>query len=75
MNGADSDWQDMLSGIPQSGSSGRIPSICPLHMYINSLPNTSHYSDTYMYLFADDTKVFKCILTEDFEPEGPGPYV
>ena len=59
VNGATSDWQDVLSGIPQGSVLGPLLFV----LYINSLRSTAQ--DSEIYLFADDTKVFKCILTEE----------
>ena len=52
MNGATSDWQGVLRGIPQGSMIGLLLFV----LYINSLPETAHDSD--IHLFADDTKVF-----------------
>ncbi len=54
-----SDWQDVMSGIPQAAVVGLLLFV----LYMNSFPSTAQDSD--IYLFADDTKVFKCILTEE----------
>ncbi len=59
VNGTTSDWQGVLSGIPQ----GLVLWPLLFVLYINSLPSTAQ--DSEIYLFADDTKVFMCILTEE----------
>ena len=59
VNGASSTWQDVLSGIPQGTVLGPILFVA----YINSLPEVVSNSD--IYLFADDTKIFKGIFTSE----------
>jgi endonuclease/exonuclease/phosphatase family metal-dependent hydrolase len=51
-----SDWREVKSGVPQGSVLGPILFI----IYVNSLPNQVEHSD--VFLFADDTKVFKSIL-------------
>lgn len=53
VNGAESNWQDVLSGIPQGSVLGPILFV----IYINTLPGVVDSSQ--LYLFADDTKIFK----------------
>ena len=52
MNGAESSWSDVGSGIPQGSILGPLIFI----LYINDLPEEINSS---MLLFADDTKIFK----------------
>ena len=54
VNGSMSKWADVTSGIPQGSVLGPILFV----IYINDLPNKIK-SDIYM--FADDTKVFRTI--------------
>ena len=58
VNGSSSTWQSVISGIPQGTVLGPILFVA----YINSLPGVVTNSD--IYLFADDTKVFKSIFSE-----------
>ena len=58
VNGSMSKWADVSSGIPQGSVLGAILFV----IYINDLPNKIK-SDIYM--FADDTKVFRTIETND----------
>ncbi len=58
VNGSMSKWADVSSGIPQGSVLGPIL----FFIYINDLPNEIK-SDIYM--FADDTKVFRTIKTND----------
>ena len=68
INGANSNWQEVTSGIPQGSVIGPILFV----IYINDLPDLVKSS---VYLFADDTKIFKIIddqndrdtLQEDLE--------
>ena len=55
VNGEKSSWHDVLSGIPQGSVLG--PVLFVIH--INSLPETALNSE--IYLFADDTKIFRSI--------------
>ena len=58
VNGSVSKWADVSSGIPQGSVLGPILFV----IYINDLPNEIK-SDIYM--FADDTKLFRTIKTND----------
>ena len=58
VNGSMSKWADVTSGIPQGSVLGPILFV----IYINDLPNKIK-SDIYM--FADDTKVFRTIKTNN----------
>ena len=58
VNGRNSNWYDVLSGIPQGSVLGPILFV----IYINSLPSTVEHSE--VYLFADDTKIFKGIFSD-----------
>ena len=58
VNGSLSDWKEVLSGILQ----GSVLGPCLFVAFINSLPDSVIGSD--VFLFADDTKVFKSIFTE-----------
>ena len=57
VNGQNSEWKDVTSGIPQGSVLGPILFV----LYINDLPDVTH-TDTNTYPFADDTKVFRAIL-------------
>ncbi|KAK3086726.1 hypothetical protein FSP39_022531 [Pinctada imbricata] len=54
INGESSDWMDVTSGIPQGSVLGPILFV----LYINDLPDEVNSE---VYLFADDTKIFKVI--------------
>ena len=57
INGTYSDWQDVLSGIPQGSVLGPLLFV----IYINDLPEILS-EGTEAFLFADDTKIFRRIL-------------
>jgi hypothetical protein len=59
LNGISSTWHDVLSGIPQGSVLGPILFI----IYINTLPDQVLDSD--IFLFADDTKIFRKVNTEE----------
>ncbi len=58
IQGALSDWKSVLSGIPQGSVLGPLLFV----LYINCLPNQIQHGSS-VYLFADDTKLFKHIQT------------
>ena len=51
LNGSESSWGDVLSGIPQGSVLGPFLFVC----FVNDLPEAVHSA---CYLFADDTKLF-----------------
>ena len=59
VNNSYSDWQDVISGIPQGSVIGPLLFI----IFINDLPNIVNSSD--IFLFADDVKLFHPIYTQD----------
>jgi hypothetical protein len=59
LNGISSTWHDVLNGIPQGSVLGPILFI----IYINTLPDQVLDSD--IFLFADDTKIFRKVNTEE----------
>ena len=59
VRGTFSKWHNVLSGIPQGSVLGPLLFV----LFINSLPDSVTHS--HVYLFADDTKVFKHILKEE----------
>ena len=58
VNGSTSEWMDVTSGIPQGSVLGPLLFI----VYINDLPD---HIDSEAYLFADDTKLFRVIKSEE----------
>ena len=62
VNGESSDWKDVSSGIPQGSVLG--PTLFVL--YINDLPSAIS-SESEMFLFADDTKIYIIFEGTDFE--------
>ena len=61
INGAPSTWHDVISGIPQGSVLGPVLYVA----YINTLADA--VTDSEVYMFADDTKMFKGIFGEDDE--------
>ena len=60
INGKYSEWQLVMSGIPQGSVLGPLLFV----IYINDLPNICE-NEVNMYLFADDAKIFKYIKNEN----------
>lgn len=58
INGANSKWHEVTSGIPQGSVIGPILFV----IYINDLPDIVNST---VYLFADDTKIFKIINNQN----------
>jgi len=59
INGKFSSWHDVLSGIPQGSILGPLLFI----IYINDLPDVCNDLNTKLYIYADDTKLYRHILT------------
>ena len=63
VNGEESEWRNITSGIPQGSILGPILFV----LYINDLAENIG-NNSALYLYTDDTKIFRQILTsEDFE--------
>jgi hypothetical protein len=58
VNGAESEWKDVISGKPQGTILGPVLFI----IYINDLPEEINSG---MFLFADDAKIFRSVTNED----------
>lgn len=58
LNGAKSEWQKVSSGIPQGSVLGPLLFL----LYINDLPDNI---DSTLYMYADDTKVYREIILPD----------
>ena len=63
MNGQNSGWQDVTSGIPQGSVLGPVLFV----IFINDLPLSLKSSEGFM--FADDTKIFKIITRPEHQAE------
>jgi len=62
VNGKFSSWHDVLSGIPQGSILGPLLFI----IYTNDLPDVCNNLYTKLYIYADDTKLYKHIcISED----------
>jgi hypothetical protein len=63
VNGESSEWKSVTSGIPQGSVLGTVLFV----LYINDLPDAMEFASE-LYLYADDTKIFKEIYkTSDCE--------
>ena len=60
VNGENSNWEEVTSGIPQGSVLGPLLFV----LYINELPD---HVDSEAYLFADDTKIFRIITGENYQ--------
>ena len=60
VNGTSSTWRPVTSGIPQGSVMGPIMFV----LYINDLPDCLK-NDSELYLYADDTKIFRKIKCEE----------
>ena len=58
VNGAKSDWSSVTSGIPQGSVIGPVLFV----IFINDLPEVTQ---SIAQMFADDTKVFRSMVTDD----------
>ncbi len=62
VNGEESSWADVISGVPQGSVLGPMLFVC----YINDLPDVIH---TMVRMFADDTKIFTDVSDTDNQEE------
>ena len=60
INGTPSEWEEVTSGIPQGSVLGPLLFV----LYINDLPDEVT-ENTEVYLFADDTKLYRKIINKD----------
>ena len=65
INGQESEWEPIISGVPQGSVLGPILFV----IYINDLPENT-ISD--LLLYADDSKIFRKIGTENDQGNGQG---
>ena len=61
VNGKFSSWHDVVSGIPQGSILGPLLFI----IYINDLPDLCNDLHTKLYIYADDTKIYRHILKSE----------
>jgi len=65
VNGKTSSWNDVISGIPQGSILGPLLFI----IYINDMLEFSSDSHTKVYVYADDTKLYRHILQQEDQDE------